>query len=52
MGKLEESDLVRVKDVRWEVEGYQIADEYFSMEKGMLMTTEGHGFSYIIELFQ
>jgi hypothetical protein len=33
-------DLVGVKEIRWEGEGCQIADNYkFSMERGILITT-------------
>jgi exonuclease III len=50
LGELEKCklDLVGVQEVRWEGEGYQIAD----MEKGMLITTSGEEFSYIRESFQ
>jgi hypothetical protein len=46
-------DLVGVKEVRWEEEGYQTADNYtFLMEKGILITSKEQDFSYIIESFQ
>jgi hypothetical protein len=41
VGELEKYklDLVGIKEIRWEGEGYQTADYYtFSMEKGMLIT--------------
>jgi hypothetical protein len=41
VGELEKYklDLVGVQEVRWEGEGYQMADKHFSMEKGMLINT-------------
>jgi hypothetical protein len=55
VGELEKYklDLVEVKEVRWEGEGYQTADNFtFSVDKVMLITTKGQDFSYIIGSFQ
>jgi hypothetical protein len=55
VGELEKYklDLVGVQMVIWELEGYLIAHNYtFSTEKGMLITTWGQDFLYIIEPFQ
>jgi hypothetical protein len=38
-------DLVALKEVRWDGEGYQTAENYvFSMEKGILITNYGQDF--------
>jgi hypothetical protein len=39
VGELEKLDLMGVQEVRWEVEGYQTADNYtFFMQKAVLIT--------------